>query len=322
MEIRPQYQDQVKLLLDILPFVAEEPCFALKGGTAINLFEWDLPRLSVDIDLTYLPTQGREDALASISEALGRIKTRIEDKLKPTRVTLVQQRDGLDAKLHCQRLRTQIKVEVNPVLRGHLLPIRSMACSERVQDMFGRFVQTPVISRGELFGGKLCAALDRQHPRDLFDVKLLLDHEGGVPEDIKLGMMAGLVSHGRPMVELIQPRLKEREQSFKSEFEGMTFVPFNYEDHRSTFERLKTTVLTALDDADRAFLLSFETGDPDWTLFPLESLQTLAGPQWKLRNLRYLRDTSPERHAQGVKAMKEVLYPGSIEARTEISTKT
>lgn len=70
MDIRPQYQDQVKLLLDILPFVAEEPCFALKGGTAINLFEWDLPRLSVDIDLTYLPTQGREDALASISEAL------------------------------------------------------------------------------------------------------------------------------------------------------------------------------------------------------------------------------------------------------------
>lgn len=315
MEIRPQYQDQVKLLLDILPFIAEEPCFALKGGTAINLFEWDLPRLSVDIDLTYLPTQGREDALASISETLGRIKTRIEDKLKPTRVTLVQQRDGLEAKLHCQRLRTQIKVEVNPVLRGHLLPIRSMACSERVQDMFGRFVETPVISRGELFGGKLCAALDRQHPRDLFDVKLLLDHEGGVPEDIKLGMMAGLVSHGRPIVELIQPRLKDREQSFKSEFEGMTFAAFTYDDHLSTFDRLKEAVSTALDDADKAFLLSFEAGDPDWRLFPSESLKTLAGPQWKLRNLQHLRDTDSKRHAKGVDELKLVLYQGSNDTK-------
>ncbi|ESQ89780.1 nucleotidyl transferase AbiEii/AbiGii toxin family protein [Asticcacaulis benevestitus] len=142
----------MKLLLEILPFVAEEACFALKGGTAINLFEWDLPRLSVDIDLTYLPTGRREEALASISEALGRIKTRIEDKLKPTRVTLVPQKDGLEAKLHRQRLRTQIKVEVNPVFRGHLLPIRSTSCSEKVQGMFGRFVETPVVSRGELFG--------------------------------------------------------------------------------------------------------------------------------------------------------------------------
>ena len=321
MDIRPQYQDQVKLLLDILPFVAEEPCFALKGGTAINLFEWDLPRLSVDIDLTYVPTQGRDEALATISEALGRLKVRIEDKLKPTRVTLVPQKDGLEAKLHCQRLRTQIKVEVNPVLRGHLLPVRSMACSERVQDMFGRFVETPVISRGELFGGKLCAAMDRQHPRDLFDVKLLLDDDGILPDDIKLGMIAGLVSHGRPIAELIRPRMKDREQSFKSEFEGMSFEPFTYDDHRHTFERLSTAVQASLGDADRAFLLSFETGDPDWDLFPLETLQNMAGPQWKLRNLRLLRETAPERHASGIEALTDVLNPGRKTASAEIDTK-
>lgn len=109
MDIKPQYQDQVKLLVDVLPFVAQETCFALKGGTAINLFEWDLPRLSVDIDLTYLPMQGRQDAVASISQALGRLKNSIEGALKQTRVTLVKQQDGLEAKLHCQRLGTQIK---------------------------------------------------------------------------------------------------------------------------------------------------------------------------------------------------------------------
>jgi len=121
---------------------------------------------------------------------------------------------------------------------------------------------------------------------------------------------------------LISPRMKDREQSFKSEFEGMPFEPFTYDDHRETFDRLAVAVQTSLGDTDRAFLISFETGDPDWRLFPLESLQTLAGPQWKLRNLRHLRDTAPERHARGVEALKEALYPGANEARAEIDTKT
>ena len=52
-----RYADQVALLVAILPLLDAEPRFALKGGTAINLFEHDLPRLSVDIDLTWLPMQ-------------------------------------------------------------------------------------------------------------------------------------------------------------------------------------------------------------------------------------------------------------------------
>ena len=187
--------------------------------------------------------------------------------------------------------------------------------------MFGRFVETPVISRGELFGGKLCAALDRQHPRDLFDVKHLLDLEAPLPNDIKLGMIAALVSHGRPIAELISPRIKDREQSFVSEFEGMPFKPFTYADHRETFDELTTVVQASLNEADRAFLISFETGDPDWNLFPLESLKTLPGPQWKLHNLRYLRDTSPERHARGIDDLKYVLYPGGTEVGARTDTK-
>ena len=50
-----QYRDQIRLLLGVLPAVMAEPVLALKGATAISLFEWDLPRLSVDIDVTYLP---------------------------------------------------------------------------------------------------------------------------------------------------------------------------------------------------------------------------------------------------------------------------
>jgi len=309
LEIKPQYQDQVKLLLDVMPFVAQERCFALKGGTAINLFEWDLPRLSVDIDLTYLQRGGRLESLAAISTALNRIKTGIEDKLQPTRVTLVRQGEELAAKLHCQRGRTQIKVEVNPILRGHLLPTRAMACTERVQDLFGRFVETQVLSRGELFGGKLCAALDRQHPRDLFDVKRLLDHDGDLTEEIKLGLIAGLVSHGRPIGEVLRARVKDKENTFKSEFEGMPFESFTYQDHLETLDRLKKAIQKALSDNDRAFLIGFENAEPDWTLFPLDILQSQVGPRWKLQNLRQLQERAPERHARGVADLREVLFP-------------
>ena len=76
MPIEARYRRQVQLLMQILPRVAGEECFALKGGTAINLIMRDLPRLSVDIDLTYLPMlpmHARAEALPGISGAMKRI---------------------------------------------------------------------------------------------------------------------------------------------------------------------------------------------------------------------------------------------------------
>jgi len=72
------YRKQVALLVKALPHVAKEPCFALKGGTAINLFIRNLPRLSVDIDLTYLPVAERAQSLNDIDAALKRIAERIK----------------------------------------------------------------------------------------------------------------------------------------------------------------------------------------------------------------------------------------------------
>ena len=68
-----RYVKQVRLLLSVLPDMAREPVFALKGGTAINLFYRDMPRLSVDIDLTYLPVADRQSSLEGIDDALDRI---------------------------------------------------------------------------------------------------------------------------------------------------------------------------------------------------------------------------------------------------------
>lgn len=302
-----QYRDQVRLLLDVLPLVMAEPVFALKGGTAINLFEWDLPRLSVDIDLTYLPVQDRTTSLGAISEALARIKAEIERRLPPTRVTQTRQgQEGMEVKLNCQRSKTQIKVEVNPTLRGHLLPLRDLPCSDRVQERFEAFVEARCLSHGELFGGKICAALDRQHPRDLFDVKRLLDGEG-IVDEVRYGFIAGLVSHGRPVAELIRPTRKDQGATFKAQFEGMPFEPFSYEDHVATLDRLVAAVDTALDDKDRRFLESFEAGDPEWSDFPLPAIRELPAPQFKLMNIRRFRETQPERHQAGLAVLREVL---------------
>lgn len=300
------YRHQVRLLLDVLPLVAEENVFALKGGTAINLFERDLPRLSVDIDLTYLPFDGREAALAAISEALQRIKARIEKTVAKTRVTLVVQPGGLEAKLHCQRGRVQIKIEVNPTLRGHLMPTRIMPCTARVQDEFEMFVETPVVSHGELFGGKICAALDRQHPRDLFDVQLLLDAEG-ITDEVKLGFLAALISHGRPINELLKPRPKDRREAFTGQFAGMAFTEFSYDDHEATLTGLAEAIAVALTPDDKAFLLGFKDADPDWSLFPLAEVANLPAVQWKLGNLAMLKSDNRAKHIQSLQALEAKL---------------
>ena len=301
------YRDQVRLMLEILPLVMAEPIFALKGGTAINFFEWDLPRLSVDIDLTYLPNHGRKESLAAIGEALARIGAEIERRLPPTRVTQTRQGDeSLEVKLNCQRIRTRVKIDVNPSLRGHLLPTRDLPCSHKVQEQFEAFVEARCVSHGELFGGKICAALDRQHPRDLFDVRRLLDREG-LTDEVRLGAIAGLVSHGRPIVELIDLARKDQRETFRSQFEGMPFEPFTYDDHQVTLEHLVGALRGSFSDDDRAFLLSFEAGDPDWSRVPIAALADLPAPQFKLMNIRKFRDASPERHKAGMSALEKSL---------------
>lgn len=102
--ISENYKAQVNLLLQILPYVAKEEIFALKGGTAINLFVREMPRLSVDIDLTYIPVDSREIALQNIEEALNRIKTDIIKNLSDMRVHPVPLIGGTDVKLNCQSL--------------------------------------------------------------------------------------------------------------------------------------------------------------------------------------------------------------------------
>lgn len=88
------YRKQLQLLIRTLPLVADEDCFALEGGTAINLFYRDLPRLAVDIDLAYLPVAQRQRSLREIETALKRIAGRVRERDSSITVEGIRARDS------------------------------------------------------------------------------------------------------------------------------------------------------------------------------------------------------------------------------------
>ena len=231
--IAESYKAQVDLLLTVLPYVSKEKSFALKGGTAINLFVRDMPRLSVDIDLTYLPLDSRDEALKNIQEALTRIKADLKGNIPGMNVNTVALNSGPAVKLNCQSHNAQIKIEVNTITRGKIFPTILMQVSDTVQDEFGKFAAINVVSMAELYGGKICAAINRQHPRDIFDVKLLLENEG-LTDEIWEGIKIGLISHYKPIDELIYPKLKDQKSAFNNQFSGMTREEFTYEEYELT----------------------------------------------------------------------------------------
>ena len=305
----PMYRQQVDLLLQVLPHVAKENVFALKGGTAINLFVRDMPRLSVDIDLTYLPLDDRDTAMRGISEALNHIRQKINHTIPGIKSQLVQQSGGQEAKLTCQSSLAQIKIEVNTIIRGHVFPPRIMDIAKSVEAEFQKFVAMTVVSHAELFGGKICAALDRQHPRDMFDIHQLFEHEE-FTDEIRLGFIAMLISHSRPIHELISPNLLDQKTVFEHQFAGMTLTSFSYDDYESTRTGLIKEIHDHLTDTDKSFLLSFKSGTPDWELMPLENLRHMPAVQWKLANIVKLKTQNPEKHNAQLKALENTLKAG------------
>ena len=151
--MRERYAAQVRLLVRLIPYVAEETDFALKGGTAINLFYRNLPRYSVDIDLIYLPIHDRAESLDAIATALERLAKRIENAIAGARATIVPSGGNQETRIIVATPEAQVKIEVSPVMRGALFPPGMMIVHEAVEGEFG-FAEMPVISFEELFAGK------------------------------------------------------------------------------------------------------------------------------------------------------------------------
>ncbi len=293
------YKKQVGLLLDVLPEVAKEACFALHGGTAINLFVRNMPRLSVDIDLTYIPTEDRQQALVNIAEALERVKRSIEILIPNVRVL-----HRVDvAKLLISSQGVDIKLEVNLVGRGVIDTPNKMPLCGKAQNDYDAFCAIQVVPIGQLYGGKICAALDRQHPRDLFDIKFLLENEG-FSEEIKKGFLFCLLCSDRPINEVIRPNFQDQRLAMANQFEGMSAEIFSYEDFESTREKLVQIIHDNLTQVDKNFLLSVKNLTPDWSIYDFEKFPAV---QWKMRNLQILKDKNPQKHREQYDALKEKL---------------
>jgi len=298
-----RFSEQVRLLMAVLPHVAEHPCFALKGGTAINFFVRDLPRLSVDIDLAYLPIEDRDTSLAAIDSELAAIQATVGEEVPGVSVEAgMLGGTNKRIRLRARRGDTLVKVEVNPIMRGSVHPAETREATPQVQEQFGP-AAAQTLGFDDLYGGKLCAALDRQHPRDLFDVGLLLRNEG-ISNRLKDSFLVYLLGHNRPMAELLDPTLQPLEELFLNEFAGMPNELVGVEELAEARRRLVARIHATLTDADREFLLSAKRGEPDWGSFPYPQARDLPAVRWKLHNLESMGN---QKRAEAIRKLETVL---------------
>ena len=285
--MKDTFKKQIVLLIDILLEVAKEDSLALHGGTAINLFHLNMPRLSVDIDLTFIPfSDNRNEDLRKIRLSLESVKNRLK-RMFPNMRFKDEKRAEEELKLLCTKDNTTVKVEVNQINRGLIAePCTKILCS-RAEEELNRFCEIKTVSTGQLWGGKLNAALERQHPRDIFDIKNMLQ-EIGFTKEIKQGFLFFLLSGKRPIDEVLKPNFINQRVVFDSQFSGMTNQEFTYREFEKIREELVLTVKNSMTDKDKTFLISFAEGNPNWENFdyskyPAINMETIKYQKIKIR---------------------------------------
>jgi predicted nucleotidyltransferase component of viral defense system len=303
------YLDTARLLVQVAPYIFTDRLFALKGGTAINLFVRDLPRLSVDLDLVFVDhAMPREQMLARIDESLrqaaGQLRARgFEIYIPTTRI-------AGETKLFVRRRPLELKIEPNFVIRGTVHPVRTASLSAKARETLLADVEIPVVSLEDMYGGKLVAAMDRQHPRDLFDVMQLYEHEGITPT-IRRAFVVYLASHKRPIHEVLFPVMRDIAQDHERTFEGMTTEPVDLTKLVETRARLAADLHQDLDMNERKFLLSLVRNTPDWGLLDIEHLEQLPAIHWKLENLTRLAHSNPRKFAEQAQMLEGLLGLGA-----------
>lgn len=302
------YLDTARLLTQVAPLVLADNLFALKGGTAINLFVRDMPRLSVDLDLVFVDHRlEREMALTRINDAIRSAVDRLKKRGFQTHAATVA--DAGETKLFIRRNRLEVKVEVNFVLRGTVHPVRLASLTPTARDALLADLELPVLSLEDLYGGKLVAAMDRQHPRDLFDVMQLFLHEGITP-GIRRSFVAYLACHNRPIHEVLSPTLRDISGEFDATFRGMTREPVDLKALLSARERMISELRTGLDADERAFLLSLARNEPNWALLGIDHLEQLPAIRWKLMNLERLARANPKKFKAQAEELEGLLRYG------------
>jgi len=300
------YLDTARLLTQVAPFVIVDDTFALKGGTAINMFVRDMPRLSVDLDLVFTDYNlSRGQALRRINDAIRQSAERLNKQGFQTHALAAA--DAGETKLLVRRGDVEVKIEVNIVMRGTVQSVRMASLTPRASEALLADLEIPVVSLEDMYGGKLVAALDRQHPRDLFDVMQLFAHEGITP-GIRRAFVVYLASHNRPVHEVLFPTLQDIRQEYAQNFIGMTTEPVALEELLATRERMLRELQQGLDANERQFLLSLVANEPDWPLLGIAHLEKLPGIRWKLQNLQRLQKSNAKKFAEQSDALTRLLF--------------
>lgn len=295
------YRNQVALLIRIMPSVYGIGDFAVHGGTAINLFHKNMSRYSVDIDLTYIPIKGREESLNAINAYFQRLKAMIEKTVPGIKV--IHKPDVW--KLMCSKEGATVKIEVNGTKRGVIGTTEDKMLCEKACSEFGMTCKARLVSYSQLYGGKIDAALSRQHPRDLFDCKYM---DIASFDEVKDGFLLCLLGSDKPVVELLDPHLVNHSETLENQFDGMSDVPFSYSDFEEARTNLIDLVNINLNQSDKEFLLSFEKGMPDWSKCCTGDLSQYPSVKWKLQNIKKLKESNIAKFEQGIDKLQNFLF--------------
>ena len=294
------YAQKVEPLLRLLPLVMEEKVFAVHGGTAINLFLKNLPRYSVDIDLTYIPLGDRKQSMEDINFHLKSISEKARKAFPGMHIIP----NFATCKLLCEYRGKQVKVEVNQTKRGIVGgELMHLPLCEKAQNDFQVYCIADIVPISLLYGGKIAAALSRQHPRDLFDIKYMT-----VPlADCREGLIFCLLGSDRPLHESFAPSLIDQHEAMENQFAGMTDIPFSYEDFEDTRTKLINDVKSLMTEEDKKFLISFESGQPEWDGYEFEYFKNFPSVKWKLLNLKKLTKQNPQKLQKEVDKLQNIL---------------
>lgn len=296
--MKDRYRKQVALLIRIMPSVYKIKEFAVHGGTAINLFHKNMPRYSVDIDLTYIPVEDRDTSLRNINRKLLEVKQSIEKSIPGI---VVKHKPDV-WKLLCTLGDATVKIEVNGTKRGIIGDTVDMPLCDKARQEFSMGCKARTVSFSQLYGGKITAALSRQHPRDLFDCKFMeLDSFA----DVKDGFMLCLLGSDKPVIESLHPNEIDQTDALENQFQGMSDIPFSNEDYTSARTELLRLVNDSVTQTDKEFLLSFEFGSPDWTKCCAGDLSGYPSVKWKLLNIGKLKKSNPRKFELSINKLKE-----------------
>jgi len=297
------YTKKVSLLLKILPEIEKIDQFALHGGTAINLFYHNMPRLSVDIDLTYIPYSKRVKDLETIGLLLKQLSGRL-GRIIPGLSVRIGNEQAEGVKLFCILNGTMVKIEVNTINRGIMDKTQRMMLCDAAQLEFNTFCEMNIVPKGQLFGGKIVAALDRQHPRDLFDINKMFTTQMW-DEQITKGFLFSLFSSKRPFQELFKPHFLNHDKLIETQFAGMTEELFTKVMYEQTRVKLLDNILKALSLDQKNMIISVAKGEPDWIY---EDWSNYPGIAWKLINIEKLRKKNFTKYQQQIDQLEAILH--------------